>query len=94
MGPISVHPCTATAEAAVQCIQWFLVIFCVLGNKLSVFIKDSSSGSEGINFIAKENRKQKQLEFSQEEMWGFEATENVAEEQMGVNWLILILAWK
>lgn len=27
-------------------------------------------------------------------MWGFKVTENVAEEQMGVNWMFLILAWK
>lgn len=27
-------------------------------------------------------------------MWEFKVTENVAEEQMGVNWLILILTWK
>lgn len=95
MGPISVYQGIATAGAAAQCIQWFPVIYCVHGNKFSVFIKDiSSSGSEGINFIAKENKKQKQLEFSQEEMWGFKAMESVAEEQMGVNWLTLILAWK
>lgn len=95
MGPISVYQCIATAEAAVQCIQWFPLAFCVHGNKFSIFIKDISSfGSEGINFIAKENKKQKQLEFSQEEMWGFKATESAAEEQMGVNWVFLILAWK
>lgn len=27
-------------------------------------------------------------------MWVFKVTESVAEEQMGINWLFLILAWK
>lgn len=42
----------------------------------------------------KQNKRQKQLEFSQEEMQGFKVTASVAEEQMSVNWLFLILAWK
>lgn len=40
----------------------------------------------------KQNKRQKQLEFSQEEMQGFKVTASVAEEQMSVNWLFLILA--
>lgn len=40
----------------------------------------------------KQNKRQKQSEFSQEEMQGFKVTAIVAEEQMSVNWLFLILA--
>lgn len=53
-----------------------------------------SPRSEGIHFTAKYLKKQKQLEFSQEETWRFKVTESLAEEQMGVTWLFFNISQK